>query len=208
MPHATRFQASRRPSNKRRSPKALTSTSSRAVSKAKLQIKRKRSQRSQTLSMLIRYSINDLTHSKLAPPAQHTPPLRKRTTERVKTRFKRFTAVNGVVMPSKVPLGQLPDQGIQVSGIIDSLYACSICARKFARKDNVGTHMWPCVQRNGNPNGVRWDDAWNHGVNSTGSSDLGPKYADFRVFHSNQLLTLEAPVARTWIQKIPNLIQK
>ena len=39
------------------------------------------------------------------------------------------------------------------------IYPCSICGRRFNRKANVKVHMAPCVKRNGNPNGVRWDDA-------------------------------------------------
>ena len=42
--------------------------------------------------------------------------------------------------------------------------------------------MVPCVNRNGNPNGVRWDDGWNGRVNPTGSSSQDLQYVDSRVF--------------------------
>ena len=108
--------------------------------------------------------------------------------QRPETKSRHLAAVNGVVIPSKVPLGQLPDQGREVPDISDLLYPCSICDRKFAKKASVKNHMWPCVQRNGNPNGVRWDDACNNKIDLIWSSDLVTEY---EVIHSVSF----APVA-------------
>ena len=70
-----------------------------------------------------------------------------------------LAAINGVMIPSKIPPGQTPNQGIWVAKEI-YVHPCSICGRRFFRKEQVKSHMPACVERNGNPNGVRWDDAW------------------------------------------------
>ena len=72
-----------------------------------------------------------------------------------------FAAVNEVVIPSKLPPGESPDQGFWVEKEFN-VHPCSICARRFARKSQVKSHMPACVTRNGNPDGARWDDAWSH----------------------------------------------
>lgn len=79
---------------------------------------------------------------------------------------RRLAAVSGVVIPSKVPSGQLPQQG-RWKEDERMRYPCSICGRKFAKKYHVQSHMAPCVKRNGNPNGARWDDAWKNGATHT-----------------------------------------
>ena len=138
--------------------------------------------------MLIRYSVTNLTHSTPAPHTHHSPhqipviqndSLTQRE-NKSETRNRNLAAVNGVVIPSKVPSGQLPDQGQKPQDISHSLYSCSICGRKFNNKGNVKVHMYPCVSRNGNPNGVRWDDAWNDKVNPTGNSSQDLEYVDSR----------------------------
>ena len=133
--------------------------------------------------MFIRYSINNLIHSTPAAHARNKPhKIPVIHTRNMKQRETRnLAAVNGVVIPSKVPSGQLPNQGGKVPVISHSLYSCSICGRKFVKKHHVKIHMWPCVQRNGNPNGVRWDDACNNKVDLIWSSDLVPEY---EFFHS------------------------
>ncbi|CAD6592728.1 MAG: hypothetical protein ASARMPREDX12_006420 [Alectoria sarmentosa] len=80
---------------------------------------------------------------------------------------RRLAAVNGVVIPSRVPPGHAPRQG---SWIQDArmVYPCSVCGRNFAVKYHVQVHMAPCVERNGNPRGARWDDAWRNGAGRVG----------------------------------------
>ena len=103
----------RRPRNK---------SGSRAVNRWIVQITRKHSQKIRTLPILIRYSVTNLTHSTPAQHAHHSPqniPViqtenRTQRGNKRETRKRNLAAVNGVVIPSKVPLGQLPDQGQKV----------------------------------------------------------------------------------------------
>ena len=74
-----------------------------------------------------------------------------------------LAAVNGVFSVSRVDTGQSPWQGNWIDST-DKIYPCSVCGRKFARKYHVQSHFPACVARNGNPNAVRWDDAWNGGA--------------------------------------------
>lgn len=83
------------------------------------------------------------------------------------TDAQHLAAVSGVVIPSKVPQGQIPDQG-RWEDDEQKVYPCSICDRKFRVKAHVKVHMWPCVKRNGNPNGACWDEAWKIGTHPAG----------------------------------------
>lgn len=87
-----------------------------------------------------------------------------------------LAAVSGVVIPSKVPAGQLPKQGCWEEDE-RTIYPCSICGRMFVRKNHVQVHMSACVNRNGNPNGARWDDAWRNRAIQEGIVDVHPEYA-------------------------------
>ncbi len=72
----------------------------------------------------------------------------------------RLAAVNGVVIPSKVAPGNRPNQGKlinYISGAQDS--ECNICGRGFSSPSHARPHFAVCVGRNGNPYGVKWDDA-------------------------------------------------
>ena len=85
-----------------------------------------------------------------------------------------LAAVDGVVIPSKVLPGESPHQGNWEENE-HTVYPCSICARKFKQKIHVKSHMTACVKRNGNPNGVRWDDAWRNVVSQAGSASAQPR---------------------------------
>lgn len=71
----------------------------------------------------------------------------------------RLAACNGITIQSKLPAGQRPSQGIK-KGNERKGHPCIICDRKFVRKHHVRAHFPTCVERNGNPAGARWDDAW------------------------------------------------
>lgn len=74
---------------------------------------------------------------------------------------ERLAAVNGVVIPSRVAPGNRPHQGktrSSFSGI--EKYMCNICGRGFQYKNRISNHFPGCVDRNGNPYGLKWDDPY------------------------------------------------
>ena len=105
----------------------------------------------------------------MAPSTQPHKKTAVQNKERNAKAERNLAAVNGVIIPSKVAPGESPAQG----GWKDSdrmVHACSICERRFAARHQVKSHMLACVKRNGNPNGVRWDDAW-----AQAGQDAGPR---------------------------------
>ena len=79
--------------------------------------------------------------------------------ERTKKRNDRLSAVNGVVIPSKLAVGQLPYTGpCQPSDSATLHLSCPLCKGPFSRPDHVRSHFPACVDRNGNPDGLRWND--------------------------------------------------
>lgn len=112
---------------------------------------------------------SDQITSQTAPP--HQPPQTikpiptptqgpRYESARKKTFHDRLNAVNGVVIPAKVPARTIiqsqttrshsPSMPLQLS--------CPICKSPFGKKDHVRSHFATCVERNGNPDGLRWDD--------------------------------------------------
>lgn len=93
-----------------------------------------------------------------------------------------LAAVNGVVIPSKLAPSEPPNRGFSNtaghSNINNSILAsghtsikddsgdaqkrkhlCPVCGTRFPKMHHVKAHFAPCVKRNGNPTGARWDDA-------------------------------------------------
>ena len=72
----------------------------------------------------------------------------------------RLNAVNGVVVPPKLPAGKKPQTPFSRSrsSTLFLQLACPLCKSRFGRRDHVRSHFAACVDRNGNPGGVRWDD--------------------------------------------------
>ena len=77
-----------------------------------------------------------------------------------KTKFNnRFNAVNGVVIPPKLPaVKPAQSQTGKPRSSIQSQFSCPLCKCCFVRRDNIRSHFPVCVERNGNPDGLRWDD--------------------------------------------------
>lgn len=89
---------------------------------------------------------------------QITQPLLK-DPERKKICDDRLNAVNGVVIPSKYPSGQIIQTPLTKSRSSARLeWACPLCKSLFARQAHIRSHFAACVDRNGNPDGLRWDD--------------------------------------------------
>ena len=79
--------------------------------------------------------------------------------ERTKKTKDRLNAVNGVVIPSKLAVGQSPWMAPAQPGYSATLnFACPLCKGYFSRMDHVRSHFPACVDRNGNPDGLRWND--------------------------------------------------
>ncbi|CAD6590563.1 MAG: hypothetical protein ASARMPREDX12_004419 [Alectoria sarmentosa] len=86
----------------------------------------------------------------------------RRTTEqrdkRQRQYYERLAAVNGVIIASKLAPGETPARrNYEASG--NPKHQCPICGGLHNRKYQVQSHFAPCVERNGNPTGARWDDA-------------------------------------------------
>ena len=79
--------------------------------------------------------------------------------ERSRVSKARLDAVNGVVIASKLAPGALPTVHASraTSGLTLNLQ-CPLCGGLFGRKDHVKSHFPTCVETNGNPGGLRWDD--------------------------------------------------
>lgn len=118
-----------------------------------LQTPRRRARRTRTTKP------NSQTNA-LAPQLSHSPLTpTSNLSERTKAMHARLDAVNGVVIPSKLAKGELP-MGIEShAGADKSLdLFCPLCKSAFGKRDHVRSHFPSCVNRNGNPDGLRWDD--------------------------------------------------
>lgn len=79
--------------------------------------------------------------------------------ERAKKRNDRLDAVNGIIIPSKLAIGELPKNlKSQASPNTPLHLLCPLCKGAFGKTDHVRSHFPACVDRNGNPSGLRWDD--------------------------------------------------
>ena len=75
--------------------------------------------------------------------------------------YERLNAVNGVVIPSKLRAGESPVKIIsRANNLTPRPFLCPICKGSFAKRDGVKSHFVPCVEHNGNPDGVRFDHAF------------------------------------------------
>lgn len=95
----------------------------------------------------------------VSPPVSQPPESYFITlSKRAKRMVDRLDAVNGVIIPSKLAPGEEPKKRISKASADTPLYLfCPLCKSGFARKDHMRSHFPGCVGRNGNPNGLRWD---------------------------------------------------
>ena len=77
---------------------------------------------------------------------------------RARAMYAKLAAVNGVVIPSKLAGRRVPRIFVHGIKARDSNLFCPLCKCAFGKKYNVKTHFLACVNRNGNPDGLRWDD--------------------------------------------------
>ena len=77
----------------------------------------------------------------------------------------RLNAVNGVIIPVPIPpklpatgKGKKPSQTQSSSRSRSLQLVCPLCKSRFGKRDHVRSHFVACVDRNGNPGGLRWDD--------------------------------------------------
>ena len=103
---------------------------------------------------------NSPTETSTSP---QNPPTRS---ERAKTYHAKLAAVNGFIIPSKRSPGHPPLQGKHPGsgGKRPMQYPCAICSERFGRVYQVQSHFAACVGRNGNPDGVCWDDGLDKSV--------------------------------------------
>ena len=96
---------------------------------------------------------------KQAPLAQQARQARQPSSQRAIKSKNRLDSVNGIIIPSKLADEQLPlVLPSQAKGGTPALLSCPRCQSRFVQKDHVRSHFPACVDRNGNPDGVRWDD--------------------------------------------------
>ena len=116
-------------------------------SMARQTTKSQQSQQANARARTSRISLRDLRRS------------RGQESERTRYMIDKLNAVNGVVIPSRLAAGEVPE--ILPSHAKPSTplrFACPLCQGPFARKDHVRSHFPACVERNGNPDGLRWND--------------------------------------------------
>ena len=77
---------------------------------------------------------------------------------RKKTFHDRLNAVNGVVIPPKVSARKIVQSQSQSRSSTPLHFSCPVCKSPFGKRDHVRSHFAACVERNGNPGGLRWDD--------------------------------------------------
>lgn len=83
----------------------------------------------------------------------------RQESQRTRDMNDRLDAVNGVVIPSRLPAGEVPEiLPSHAKAATPLRFECPRCEGPFARKDHVKSHFPACVERNGNPDGLRWDD--------------------------------------------------
>ena len=94
-----------------------------------------------------------------APGSQTRTPAQRAARQR--SSHQRLAAVNGIASPSKVPHGQRPWAPPPPKKKTNSVYPCARCAHRCSSSKNVRSHFPACVKRNGNPDGLKWNDAIN-----------------------------------------------
>lgn len=85
----------------------------------------------------------------------------------------RLAGVNGVVLPSRVLEGEglykkRPLHSNRHRGTKKSRMTCIICDADCRDQRGLRAHFVVCVERNGNPNGARWDDPLKNRVAPSG----------------------------------------
>ena len=97
--------------------------------------------------------------------------------ERKKKFNDRLNAVNGVVVPPKLNArkkSQTPSSQSRSSSSTPLPFPCPLCKSRFGKRDHVRSHFAACVDRHGNPDGLRWDDGlpkWPRGLRGP----MGPR---------------------------------
>ncbi len=99
-------------------------------------------------------------HGLQAPRSQAPQPQARQPSSQRAIEFKnRLAAVNGVVIPSTLADGQRPlTLPSQARAGTPALLSCPRCQSRFVQRDHVRSHFPACITRNGNPEGLRWDD--------------------------------------------------
>lgn len=108
-----------------------------------------------------RQTAPDSQTSASASQSSHSSPTSKpKQSERTRIENDKMNAVSGVVIPSKLAEGKSPmmNVGSYASGHTPRNFFCPLCKGAFGKKDHVKSHFPSCVGRNGNPDGLRWDD--------------------------------------------------
>lgn len=101
---------------------------------------------------------NTQPNASVSRRSQSSPTPKPFPSTRSKNRSDRLDSVNGVVIPSKLAERELPKNLASQARANTPLHLlCPICRGAFAKKDHVKSHFPACVDRNGNPYGLRWD---------------------------------------------------
>ena len=92
-----------------------------------------------------------------APTAVH-----QGTSERARKSWSRLKASSGIVFASQLQPGQSPSKLVELTKIRHAervrKVSCPICGALFATPYHLQGHFPVCVQRNGNPDGLFWDE--------------------------------------------------
>lgn len=97
--------------------------------------------------------------SSSSPPAPSTsPPNPKKLSSRARTFREKLEAVNGVIIPSKLDIGQIPSKPQNLGHDHMRERVCPICRAGFRTNYHVQSHFASCVEKHGNPRGAKWDD--------------------------------------------------
>ncbi|KAM0802283.1 hypothetical protein BDR22DRAFT_971360 [Usnea florida] len=105
----------------------------------------------------------------ISKPTRHTRVLRSSSNHpnppsssaRTKLFNDKLAAVNGVVLPDKLPPGTAPlvhQSKVKNANGKRLTIRCPRCGGLFGKRDHVRSHFVACVGRNGNPEGLRWDE--------------------------------------------------
>lgn len=91
-------------------------------------------------------------------PSHSSPNSTTERDKRIEKTNRRLDAVNGVIIPSRLAPGEVPKnlQSRSRAGTPLTLL-CPLCRGGFGKKDHIKSHFPACVERNGNPDGLRWD---------------------------------------------------
>ena len=107
-----------------------------------------------------RSRLKETTRRERAPKKSQTRTTAQRAA-RQRSFHQRLAAVNGIASPSKVPHGQRPWAPPPPGRKNNPIYPCARCAHRCSFRENVRSHFPACVKRNGNPDGLRWNDTIN-----------------------------------------------